>query len=184
MQHNDMVMHKYRNATNMKCKWMQRGPWMQQMTNATYVECNENAVEWCRRRMQRTLNVWKWCHMHSTKCNDNAIVKMHYNAGTNIECNTCRIRRIMHNASIVRTRSKCKIARMLKNVIENSRMIYNALIMFGAQITRLWGTNHTPPSWTSRMLVQLLSDSWIDCCSFVSIVDYLKTDLTEVRVST
>ena len=145
MQHNDMVMHKYRNATNMKCKWMQRGPWMQQMTNATYVECNKNAVEWCRRRMQRTLNVWKWCHMHSTKCNDNAIVKMHYNAGTNIECNTCRIRRIMHNASIVRTRSKCKIARMFKNVIENSRMIYNALRIIGAKITRLWGKNHTPP---------------------------------------
>ena len=24
-------------------------------------------------------------------------------------------------------------------------MVYNALIMFGAQITRLWGTNHTYP---------------------------------------
>ena len=83
--------------------------------------------------------------MHSTECNDNAHVKMHYNAEKNIECNTCRIRRIVHNASIVRTRSKCKISRMLKNVIENSEMIYNALIMFGAQITRLWGTNHTPP---------------------------------------
>ena len=83
--------------------------------------------------------------MHSAECNDNAHVKMHCNAGTNIECNTCRIRIIVHNASIVRTRSKCKISRMLKNVIENSEMIYNALIMFGAQITRLWGTNHTPP---------------------------------------
>ena len=83
--------------------------------------------------------------MHSTECNDNALVKMHYNAGKNIECNTCRIRRIMHNASIVRTRSKCKIARMFKNVIENSRMIYNALRIIGAKITRLWGKNHTPP---------------------------------------
>ena len=142
-----MVMHNYQNATDTKCRWMQRGPWMQQMTNATYVECDENAVEWCRRRMQRTLNVWKWCHMHSAECNDNAHVKMHCNAGTNIECNTCRIRRIVHNASIVRTTTKCKIAIMLENVIENSKMIYNALWMFGAQITRIWGTNHTPP-WT------------------------------------
>ena len=84
--------------------------------------------------------------MHSTECNDNALVKMHYNAGKNIECNMCRIRRIMHNASIVRTRSKCKIARMFKNVIENSRMIYNALRIIGAKITRLWGKNHTPPT--------------------------------------
>ena len=84
--------------------------------------------------------------MHSTECNDNALVKMHYNAGKNIECNMCRIRRIMHNASIVRTRSKCKIARMFKNVIENSRMIYNALRIIGAKITRLWGKNHTPPA--------------------------------------
>ena len=136
MQHNDMVMHKYRNATNMKCKWMQRGPWMQQMTNATYVECNKNAVEWCRRRMQRTLNVWKWCHMHSTECNDNAHVKMHCNAGTNIECNTCRIRRIVHNASIVRTTTKCKIAIML--------MLFHQMQQNDLQCTlNVWGTNHT-----------------------------------------
>jgi hypothetical protein len=56
-----------------------------------------------------------------------AHVKMHCNVGTNIECNTCRIRRIVHNASIVRTTTKCKIAIMLENVIENSKMIYNAL---------------------------------------------------------
>ena len=66
-------------------------------------------------------------YANSTECNDNAHVKMHCNAGTNIECNTCRIRRIVHNASIVRTTTKCKIAIMLENVIENSKMIYNAL---------------------------------------------------------
>ena len=34
---------------------------------------------------------------------------------------------INHDASIVRTTTKCKIAIMLENVIENSKMIYNAL---------------------------------------------------------
>ena len=60
---------------------------------------------------------------------------MHCNAGTNIECNTCRI---VHNASIMRTIAKCNVAIML--------MLFHQMQQNDLQCTlNVWGTNHTPP---------------------------------------